>query len=84
MEKRDKRKLDGEIQNNGLSVGSIKECTQRYIEDEENAKDFLDKAMKQGLYGLLKVPILLIMMCVLHIQTGLLPKKRGTDYARIL
>ena len=77
LEKEDKRKLDAEIQNNGLSVGSIKECTQRYIEDEENTKDFLDKAMKQGLYGLLRVPILLIMMCVLYIQIGFLPKKRG-------
>ena len=76
MEKRDKRKLDGEIQNNGLSGDSIEQCAQRYIEDEEKTKGFLDKAMKQGLFRLLKVPILLIMMCVLHIQTGFLPRKR--------
>ena len=77
IEKRDRRKLHGEIQNNGLSGDSIEGCTQRYIEDEEKTKDFLDKAMKQGLFRLLKVPILLIMMCVLHIQTGFLPRKRG-------
>ena len=77
MEKEDKRKLDLEIQNNGLSGGSIEECTQRYIEDQERTKDFLEKAKKQGLVGLLRVPILLIMMCVVYLQTGFLPKKRG-------
>ena len=55
MEKRDKRKLDGEIQNNGLSGDSIEQCAKRYIEDEEKTKGFLDKAMKQGLFRLLKV-----------------------------
>ena len=77
MEMGDKRKLDGEIQNNGLSEGSIEKCTQRYIEDEEKTKDFLKKATKQDLFGLLRVPILLIMMCVLYLQEEILPTKRG-------
>ena len=77
MGRGDKRKLDGEIQNNGLSEGSIRKCTQRYIEDQEKTKDFLTKAMKQGLFGLLKVPILLIMICVLYLQEEILPTKRG-------
>ena len=77
MEKEDKRKIDVEIQNNGLSGCSIEECTERYIEDEEKTKDFLEKVRTQGLFGLLRVPILLIMMCVLYIETGFLPRKRA-------
>ena len=77
MEMSDKRKLDGEIQNNGLSKDSIEECTQRYIEDKTKTRDLLAKAMKQGLFGLLKVPILLLMMCVLYLQDETLPAKKG-------
>ena len=77
MDKWDKRKLDVEIQNNGLGARSIEDCTQRYFDDKEKTKDFLKKAMTHGLFKLLKVPILLLMMSVLYIQTQSLPKKRG-------
>ena len=46
MDKEDKRKLHGEIQNNGLPAGSIEECTQRYIEDKEKTKGFLGKSQE--------------------------------------
>ena len=77
MDKQDRRKLDAEIQNNGLSARNIENCTQRYFEDEEKTNDFLKKAMTHGLFQLLKVPILLLMMAVLYIQTESLRKKRG-------
>ena len=77
MDKKDKRKLDVEIHNNGLSARSIEDCTQRYFDDEEKTTDFLEKAMAHGLFKLLKVPILLLMMCVLYIDTQSLPKQRG-------
>ena len=84
MDKKDKNNMDGEIQNNGLSVRSIKDCIQRYFEDEEKTKDFLEKAMAHGLVKLLKVPILLLMTCVLYIQTQSLPKQRGQIVSNIV
>ena len=77
MSRRDKKKLDGEIQNNGLSNGSIKQCTQQYLKNEEKANKFLKKAEGHRVYKLLRVPILLLMMCLFYIQKETLPRNRG-------
>ena len=67
----------GQIQNNGLSVHSIKKCTEQYLEDAEMADGFLKKAVSQNVSGLLRIPILLLMTCLLWIQNNTLPKNRG-------
>ena len=76
MDKKDKNKLHGEIQNNGLGMSSIKKCTQRYLEDTQKADGFLKEVTSHGVVGLLRIPILLLMMCLLHIQNNTLPKNR--------
>ena len=77
MGQKDKKKLDGEIQNHGLSDSSIKECTQRYLEDKEKARYFLWMAGERRVFSLLKVPILLLMTCVIFIEKETLPRKRS-------
>ena len=84
MDKIDKNKVDGEIQNKGLSVRSVMESTLRYIENAEKAVDFLKKAVSQELSELLRIPILLLMMCVLYIQKETLPKNRAKFFKDII
>ena len=89
MDKKDRNQLDGEIQIKGLSDESVDECINRYFDNEEvsqpgadnedpapTSKGFKNNAKKRGIYGLLKIPILLLMLIVLHIETGSLPKRR--------
>ena len=86
MDKKDKKKLDGEIQIEGLSVD---ECINRYFGNVEVSQQggtnedpspisegFKKKAKKRGIYGLLKIPILLLMFSLLYIETGSLPERR--------
>ena len=93
MDKKDRKNLDGEIQIVGLSDESITECIDRYFDNEDesrpvstnqdpmNSRDLIRKAKKQGIFSLFKIPILLLMLSVLHIETGLLPERR-TDIIR--
>ena len=90
MDKKDKKKLDGEIQIKGLSYESIEECVDRYFEKPEvsqqggtnedlarTSEGFKKKAKKRGIYGLLRIPIILLMLSVLYIETGSLPERRS-------
>ena len=89
MDKKDKKKLDGEIQIKGLSDESVDECIKRYFDYEEvsqpgadnedparTSEGFKKNAKKRGIYELLKIPILLLMLSVLYIETGYLQKRR--------
>ena len=92
MDKKDKKKLDGDIQINGLSDESVTTCIDRYFDKEKvnqltttsegtalesmKRQVFIEKTKKRGIYGLLKIPILLLMLCVLYVETGDLPKRR--------
>ena len=71
----DKKKVDGQIQNNGLNNSSIKRCAERYLENAQKADGFLKKAVSQGVVGLLRLPILLLMICVIFVEKGTFPKK---------
>ena len=89
MDKKDREKLDGEIQIKGLSNENIEECIDRYFDKAEvsrqratndnpspTSEGFKKKAKKRGIYGFLKIPILLLMSCVLYTETGTLPERR--------
>ena len=92
MDKKDKNKLDGEIQINGLSDESVKECLDRYSDKDEmtqlettsedpeltkvNSQDFIKQAKKRGVFRLLNIPILLLMLIVLFVETKCLPERR--------
>ena len=89
--KKDRKKL-GEIQINGLSDKNIKKCIDRYFDKDQvsqqgttsedraqtkaKGEEFIKDVKKQSIYGLLRIPILLLMLSILFVETGSLPKKR--------
>ena len=91
MNKKDRKKL-GEIQINGLSDESMKECIDRYFDKDQlsqqgatnedraqtkaKGEEFINGVKKQSIYGLLRIPILFLMLSVLFVETGSLREKR--------
>ena len=78
VNKKFKHKME-EIQLRGLNMAGVKECSQRYLdrhEGFEKSNKFQKKAKDQGISDLLKVPILLLMLCVLFVETGSLPTSK--------
>ena len=60
-------KMDGEVKIRGFTDENIKKCCSQYLGSEQEADNFLEEAEKKsGLYGLLKVPIILLMTSVLY------------------
>ena len=76
MEKKDRNKLDEQIQIWGLSHKSIRECTKRYLDSEAKSHDLCKKAKDSGIFDLLRTPIILLMMCVLYIENEKLPESK--------
>ena len=67
-----KEKMDGEIIIEGFSNKNIKKCCSLFLGSETECEQFLEEVKKQstvdrtGLYDLLKIPIMLLMLCVLY------------------
>ena len=56
-----------------LEIGTTKEEPSQTV---LKSRHLIEKAKNRGIYGFLKIPILLLMLCVLHIETGTLPERR--------
>ena len=67
VNKKFKHKME-EIQLQGLDDTGVRECTKKYLDTEEKSDKFHGKAKDQGISELLKVPILLLMLCVLFVE----------------
>ena len=76
MDKDDREQMDGEIQIKGLSRESIREYANIYLENEEKCEDLLERAHSAGIYELLRIPIILLMVCVLYYTTEELPSSK--------
>ena len=95
MEKSDVDQLDGEIAITGLSKDNIKKCATGYLQSllalqndmgaAENAcKNLIEQAKKAELDELLRIPIILLMVCVLYSNEQSLPDtKTGIVWAII-
>ena len=75
MDKKDRGKLDGEIQIKGLSVENIARCTENYLGDKAESKNLTEAAIKSGIYDLLRIPIILLILCILSRDRRSLPVK---------
>ena len=75
MSKKDKKKLDGEIQIKGLSDENIARCTENYMHDKVESKNLMQAADKSGIKELLRIPIILLMLCILSRDRRSLPVK---------
>ena len=78
MPKKYKQKMD-EIQLKGFSKSAIRICAKNYLDREGQSKKsekFLQKAKDNGIKDILKIPLLLLMLCVIFIETKTLPSNK--------
>ena len=59
-------KFDGEIEITGFSPSSILLCATKYFGSKEKAISLIEEASKLMITDLLKIPIILLMLCVLY------------------
>ena len=71
-----RKKFDGEIEIIGLSHNSIMQYAAKYFESEKIAEDLYEKAKEAGIAELLKLPIILLMVCILYDEKQQLPKSQ--------
>ena len=69
-------RMDGEVIIEGFTDESIKKCSSQYLESKEESDMMLKQTADTGLYFLLKVPIVLLMVCVLFSEQSSLPETR--------
>ena len=68
--------MDGEVIIEGFNEENIKTCSALYLESNEKSAVMLKEAAESGIDVLLKVPIILLMVCVLFSEYTSLSKTR--------
>ena len=76
MEKEVCDQLDGEMQITGLSEENIELCSTNYLDSPLKSKSLVEKSKESGIYELLRIPIVLLMVCVLFHTTETLPRNK--------
>ena len=76
MKKIDRDQLDGEIIITGLSPENVEKCSAKYLGSLELSQSLLHKSREAGIYQLLRIPIILLMVCVLYHSTEELPRRK--------
>ena len=76
VSKKIRDRMDGEVIIEGFSEESIQKCSAQYLENEEQSRVMLQQASDAGIDVLLKVPIVLLMVCVLFSEQTSLPGTR--------
>ena len=76
MSKDDQDQMDGEIQIVGLSEASIQECASKYLQSEDRASDLLHQTKEAKISELLRIPIVLLMVCILYHEHQSLPSSK--------
>ena len=78
-------RMDGEVRIDGFSSEKIRECCKLYLESEEQTERLIEQTEKSGISrlatfwrdsGLLRIPIILLMKCVIFDEKQSLPKKK--------
>ena len=78
-----KRRMTGLANIEGFSDENIKKCSELYLVNKEDSAAMLKQAKESGLYGLLKVPIVLLMACVVFIKNRALPNSETELFTTI-
>ena len=92
-----RNKMDGEVIIEGFSDENIRKCCSLLLGREKDCEQFLKEVQKQskkiitstvgytGLYDLLKIPIMLLMLCVLYNENKhkSLPERRTQIYEEL-
>ena len=69
-------RMDGEVIIEGFNEENIQKCSALYLESKERSAVMLKEAAESGIDVLLKVPIILLMVCVLFSEYTSLSKTR--------
>ena len=67
----------------GFNEENIQKCSAQYLENEEQSRIMLQQASEAGIDVLLKVPIILLMVCVLFLEQTFLPGTRTKKVKQI-
>ena len=78
-----KSKMDGEVTIEGFNDENIRKCSVQYLESEEGATKMISQAKQIGIYELMKIPIVLLMLCVIYFEHRSLPKTMTRIYKKI-
>ena len=90
-----RNKMVSEVVIEGFNTENIKSCCLLYLGNEEECEEFLEEVKKQstkslkgeckGLYELLKVPIMLLILCVMYKESEdkSLPQRRTQTYEQL-
>ena len=76
-------KMDGEVRIEGFTEESLYTCGTKYLESEEKCQLLIQQSKQAGVYPLLRVPIVLLMICVVFSLNGSLPQTRTALYEKI-
>ena len=76
-------KMDGEVIIEGFSPENIVKCSTQYLDSKEKSKAMLEQAKGTGIYDLLRVPIILLMICVVYSEYDSLPRTRTEIYDKV-
>ena len=85
VEKDIQERMDGEVRIEGFNPRKVRECCNLYLGSEEQTDKLLEQAEKAGICdlswywgnpGLLRIPIILLMTCVIFDEKQSLPKKK--------
>ena len=78
-----RNKMDGELTIEGFNEENITKCSAQYLTSENLAINMISEAKEVGIYDLLKIPIVLLMICVIYFEDKSLPKTRTKIYSKI-
>ena len=76
-------KMDGEVIIEGFNEENIHRCTFQYLGSKHKAAEMISQAKDVGIYDLLKIPIVLLMICVLYFEQRSLPQTMTKIYSKI-
>ena len=76
-------KMDGEIIIEGFTEESVYTCGTKYLENGKKCQQMIKQAKEAGVYPLLRVPIVLLMICVVFSLNNSLPETRTGLYEMI-
>ena len=83
LSKETRDKMDGEVIIEGFSDENIKLCSTQYLDSKERSDEMVEQAKNTGVYALLKIPIILLMVCVVFYENKSLPETRTGIYKKI-
>ena len=76
-------KMDAEVIIEGFNEENITKCSVQYLESKDSAFKMISQVKEVGIYDLLKIPIVLLMTCVIYFEHKTLPKTMTKIYSKI-